>query len=402
MHNLEKPGGSDWANLWDLDPEVVFLNHGSFGACPRAILDVQQQYRAQMEAEPVRFFVRELPGLLDEARTAVAEFVGATPSCVALVPNATSGVNSVLRSHHFEPDDEILIFDHVYNAVRNVAHFVTERSGAHVRTVPIPFPIDDPALVVERVLNAVTSRTVLAVLDHITSPTGLVMPMEALVRELRERGVETLVDGAHCPGQLDLNLDQLGAAYYVGNCHKWMCTAKGSALLYVRSDLQNKVRPSAISHGANMPTGKHSRYRMEFDWTGTLDPTAYLTIPHAIQFFEERVPGGWSGLRRMNRQLALETRSLLANRLGVEVPAPESMIAFLSAVELPDGEAKQPDSPLYTDPLQDTLLHRYGVEVPIVPWPAPPNRLIRTSSQLYNTLAQGEFLASALQEALNG
>ena len=223
-----------------------------------------------------------------------------------------------------------------------------------------------------------------------------------LVSGLRDRGVETLVDGAHAPGQLNLCLDELGAAYYVGNCHKWMCTPKGAALLYVRPDLKEGVRPAIISHGANMSTTKNSRYRLEFDWRGTVDPTAYTAIPSAIRFFDELLPGGWEQMRTMNRELALETRLILNSALGSDLPCPDSMVAFLAAVPIPDGAAKEPDSPLYTDPLQDELFHRYRVEVPIVPWPAPPKRLVRTSSQLYNSREQGQFLASALKEALSG
>ena len=186
------------------------MNHGSFGACPAELLASQQRLRAQMEYEPVRFFVRELPSLMDEAPSGLAEFVGAEIDSIALLPNATTGINAVLRSYPFEAGDEILIIDHVYNAVRNAADYVAARAGAHVRTVSIPFPIEDPEIVVENIVRAVTPRTSLAILDHITSPTGLVMPMARLVSELRHRGVETLVDGAHAPGQLELSLKELG------------------------------------------------------------------------------------------------------------------------------------------------------------------------------------------------
>jgi isopenicillin-N epimerase len=265
-----------------------------------------------------------------------------------------------------------------------------------MRTIAIPFPIEGPDVVVERTLAAVGDRTVLAVLDHITSPTGLVMPISELVGELRARGVETLVDGAHAPGQVDLDLDRLGAAYYIGNCHKWLCTPKGSGLLYVRADLRSFVRPLTISHGANIATTRRSRFLLEFDWVGTTDPTAALTIPDAIDFMAGLVPGGWPAIRERNRALALESRRILTDALGVAAPAPESMMASLAAVEIADGEARVPDSPLATEPLQDRLLQEYGIEVPIVPWPAPPKRLVRTSAQLYNSLDEIRYLAQAL------
>lgn len=397
---LELPKPAELNSLWGLDPDVVFLNHGSFGACPTEVLRCQRRYQDRMESEPVRFFVRELPDLLDQARQRLAAFVGADASSLVFVPNATNGVNAVLRSFPLDVGDEIVIFDHVYNAVRNTVDFVANRAGACVRTVEVPFPIHDSDIVIESVLKVVNSKTVLAVLDHITSPTGLVMPLEELVPALKERGVETLVDGAHAPGQLALTLDQLGAAYYVGNCHKWMCAPKGAALLYVRPDRQEWVRPTVISHGAKVKTTHRSRFHLEFDWCGTMDPSAYLTVPDAIDFIDRCVPGGWAEVRQRNRRLALQSRRVLMQALQLEAPCPESMVAFLAALPLPAGRSNDSNAPLATDPLQDMLFYNHRIEVPIIPWPTPPNRLLRTSSQLYNTIDQAEYLARALLESL--
>ncbi len=392
-------GGSELAGHWGLDPEVDYLNHGSFGACPTAVLDAQARWQRRIEREPVLALHRELEQHLDRAREALARFVGARSDDLAFVPNATAGVNTVLRSLRFEPGDEIVVSDQEYNATRNAVDFVAQRSGARVVAVALPFPIASPEVVLERVLAAFTPRTKLLVVDHITSPTGLVLPIERLVREARERGVETLVDGAHGPGHVSLALEALGAAYYTGNCHKWMCTPKGAALLHVRRDLQALIRPLAISHGANSRRTDRSFFRLEFDWPGTHDPSPWLVIPDAIEQVARLAPGGWSEVRRRNRELTLWARERVCAALGVALPAPESMIGCLAALPLPDrvGPAHEP---LGLDPLQVALFERHAIEIPVFPWPASPRRVIRLSAQLYNRREQYERLGSVLRAEL--
>ncbi len=386
---------------WTLDPEITFLNHGSFGACPRPVLALQAELRARLERQPVQFMARELEGRLDEARAALATFVRALPADLAFVPNATSGVNAVLRSLVFAPGDELLTTNHAYGACRNALHFVAERSGATVVTAQVPFPLDGPDAVVEAVLARVTPRTRLALLDHVTSPTGLVWPIAELVQALAERGVETLVDGAHAVAMLPLDVSAIGAAYYAGNCHKWLCAPKTAGFLHVRRDLQPLIRPLAISHGARLQRADRSRFLLEFDWTGTVDPTAALAVPEAIRFLGALLPGGWPALRAHNRDLALAGRRLVCEALEVAAPAPESMIGSLAAVPIRDGSPLPPTSALYCDPLQDALREEAGIEVPIVPWPAPPRRLIRISAALYNSVADYERLAVALPALLD-
>jgi isopenicillin-N epimerase len=251
-------------------------------------------------------------------------------------------------------------------------------------------------------VNAVTPRTRLALLDHVTSQTGLVLPIARLVRELDAMGVDTLVDGAHAPGMIDLNIDAIGAAYYTGNCHKWLCAPKGAGFLHVRSDRRETIRPLVISHGANSTRTERSRFHLEFDWVGTDDPTAMLCVPEAIRFMGSLLPGGWDELRAHNRALVLKGRDIVCRALDIASPCPDEMIGSLASMPLAPGSADPPASALYADPLQAVLLERWGIEVPVIPWPAPPRRLIRISAQLYNSSEEYELLAEALRELFGG
>ena len=390
---------SRWAALWPLDPAVTFLNHGSYGACPTEILRHQAALRAELEAEPVRFLGRELEGRLDAARAALGAFVGADPDDLAFIANATGGVNAVVRSLSLAAGDEILTTDHAYAACRNTLDYVAGRAGARVVVATIPFPVASPQQVVDAVLARATPRTRLALVDHVTSPTGLILPIARIVAELAARGVETLVDGAHAPGMVPLDLRGLGAAYYSANCHKWLCTPKGSAFLWVRRDRQADVHPLTISHGAKGERAGRTRFRLEFDWTGTQDPTAWLTVPMAIDYLAGLVPGGWAALMARNRALALEARRLLGAAVGTPAACPEEMIGSLASVILPDSVTTETGWRV-PEPLQARLFDGHAIEVPIMRWPAPPRRLIRVSAQLYNDATQYARLAEALRKEL--
>ena len=384
---------------WWLDRRITFLNHGSFGACTKDVLDFQNQLRIRLEREPIAFMVRELEPLLDKARAALAKFVGARARDLVFVPNATSGVNAVLRSLTFKAGDELLVTDHEYNACRNVLDFVAKRSGAKVVIARIPFPVSGEDQTITAILDLVTRRTRLALLDHVTSQTALVFPLGKIVPELEARGVRVLIDGAHAPGMVPLNLTKLGASYYTGNCHKWICAPKGAALLHVREDRQPGVRPAVISHGANSPRTDRSRFLIEFGWAGTWDPTAMLSVPSALDFMGSCLPGGWPAVMKRNRELALSARKILCEALHCDLPCPDSMVGSIASIQLSDaGSSKPPKTPLYLDALQEKLFRDFEIEVPIIPWPAPPKRLLRLSAQLYNALPDYEKLARALVE----
>jgi isopenicillin-N epimerase len=388
-------------NPWPLDPKVVFLNHGSFGSCPLPVLEFQRGLRDRMERQPLQFLGRDLEPLLDEARAALARFVGAQPDNLVFVPNATSGVNTVLQSLKCAPGDEWIVTDHEYNACRNALEFAAARAGAKVVVAQVPFPFESTDQIMEAILSCVTPRTRLALIDHITSQTGVILPVERLVKELAARGVDTLVDGAHGPGMVPLDLEQLGAAYYTGNCHKWLCSPKASALLHVRPDRQQFIHPLSISHGLTSQRKDRSRFLIEFAWPGTTDPTACLSVPEAIRFMATLAPGGWPEIMARNHAQAVEGRRILCQALDIPTPCPEDGLGSMASVPLPDArEQGRGAQPLYIDPLQDELLARYNIEVPVMPWPRFPKRLLRIAAQLYNTREQWQLLAGALREML--
>jgi isopenicillin-N epimerase len=398
------PSRSPLAAEWTLDPGVDFLNHGAFGACPRAVLQAQSELRAEMERQPVAFFVDRLPLLLDAARERLAAFLGADPDGMVAVVNTTSGVSAVLRSlaTALGPGDELLTTDHAYNACRNALDFVAGATGARVVAVPVPFPVSGPEEVAAVVLAAATSRTRLALLDHVTSPTGLVLPAAELIAELAARGIDTLLDAAHAPGMLPLDLRALGAAYVTGNCHKWLCAPKGAAFLWAREDRRDRVRPLVVSHGHNVRRPGRTRMHDEFDWPGTDDPTPFLSVPAALDTVGGMVPGGWVEVMRRNRELALAARRLLAAAIGCASPAPEAMVGSLAALPLPSTDAP---AAYGADPLEGALGTR-GFVLPIFAWPPPSaarpagGRVLRVSAQLYNDIGQYERLAASLRELL--
>lgn len=388
----------DFIALWSLDPAVSFLNHGSYGACPIKILEAQDGYRHQLEAEPVRFFLREHEAAMDRARRELAGFVGADPDDVVFVHNATSGVNTVLRSLTFERGQELLTTTHAYAACRNSLEWTAARCGAKVTIAEVPFPISSPELVLEAVLCRVSSRTKLALLDHVTSPTGLVFPIARLVAELERRGVETLVDGAHAPGMVPLDLRGIGAAYYAGNFHKWVCAPKGAAFLHVRRERQSAIVPLTISHGASSHRTDRSPFRLQFDINATDDPTAYLCAADAIRYLGGLLPGGWKELMDRNRRLALAARTRLCTRLGIEPPAPDEMLGSMAAIPLRESSDAAPVYSAAIDPLQERLFQSFKIEVPVWAWPAAPKRLFRVSAHLYNRIGQYDYLADALAQ----
>jgi isopenicillin-N epimerase len=397
MNGGDLPAPSEFACHWVLDPAVVFLNHGSFGACPREVLEAQSRYRAQMEAEPVRFLTCELEPLLDASRKRLARLLNAGPDDLAFVFNATTGVNAVVRSIALQPGDELLTTSHDYNACRNALEAAARRAGARVVVAPVPFPLRGDEEVVNAVLSRVTARTRLAMIDHVTSPTAVIFPITRIVRALEERGIDTLVDGAHAPGMLPIDLAALRPAYYTGHCHKWLCAPKGSGFLYVRADRQERIQPTTISHGYNTPRPGRRAFHDRFDWVGTIDPTAWICVGDAIQWCDALVSGGNQELMRRNHALAVQGREILCEALAVRPPCPDTMIGSMATIPLPPALSTPPLPADKTDPLPARLLDQFGIEVPILRWGEPARPWVRISAYAYNTVAQYRYLAAALK-----
>ncbi|MFT3706800.1 MAG: aminotransferase class V-fold PLP-dependent enzyme [Archangium sp.] len=373
-------------DAWALDDSIHFWNHGSFGATPKAVLAKQTELRTRLESEPVRFMARELEPLIDQARVRVAEFIGAQPQDLVFVANATSGVNAVLRSLDFDVGDELVTTSHGYNACTNVLHHVAEQTGAKVLIAAVPFPVESAAVLAQSIRAVITERTKLVLLDQISSPTALIFPVDELVKEFEARGIAVLVDAAHAPGQVPLHLDRTGASFTTGNLHKWVCAPKSVAFLHVRRELQSKIRPPVISHGANSRRTDRSRFQLEFDWMGTADPTPALSVPTALDTLGSLLPGGWPALMKANHDGVVAARAKVLEVLGVEAPCPPELLGAMASIPVPCPEAG----------LQQRLFDEFHVEIPVIPR-GPKQTLVRLSMQRHVREADLDALLAAFR-----
>src|SRR5215813_1000308 len=332
--NAEIRYGRNLRQLFRLDEAATFLNHGSFGLTPLTVLAAQEALRAEMERQPVQFLSRtNLQPRLRAAAAQLAAFLGAAGEDLAFVDNATTGVNAVLRSIILKPGDDVLITDHTYPAVRNAVRFVCERAGARMIEAKLPFPAESPDGIVAAVTSVLTDRTRLAVFDLISSASAIIMPVPALARACRDGGARVLVDAAHGPGMVDLDLPALGADWVTGNAHKWLFAPKGCALLWAAKGAQQDLHPTVISHGFEQG------FADEFDWTGTRDPTAWLAAPSALAFYRSM---GDEALRGRNHALAVAAAELLAKQWGTEAGAPPAMLGAMAVVRLPGRSPATP------------------------------------------------------------
>jgi isopenicillin-N epimerase len=355
--------------LWGLDHSRLIVNHGSYGATPLAVLARQDDWRRRMEAAPTLFMNAELPAALRAAATAVGAAIGAAGDDIALVDNATAAVNAILSSLPFAPGDEILVTDHTYGAVLKAASHVAARSGAVIVSRALPFPEPTPASLLAAFTGGLTARTRLVIVDHITSPSALVLPLAEIVAACREAGAAVLVDGAHGPGQVEIDLGALGADWYVGNGHKWWMGAKGAGFLWAAPERQAGLHPTIISHGYG------AGFLAEFDWTGTRDWSAALVLPDAIAFHGRL---GGVALMAANRALAREAATRLAARFGTRLAAPAECEAAMSSVELPFGHGARPEQ---AQALRASLIE-LGCDVPV--HALGGSLWLRLSAQAYN------------------
>jgi isopenicillin-N epimerase len=383
------PTGASPLERWALRSDLVHLNHGSFGGCLRSTLDAANEIRARVEASPMRFYVLDWQDEIDRARAALAAFLHADAETLVPIQGATHGTAVALQaavSMGLSAGDEIVTTRDVYRAAGNQLARVAEAIGARIVSVPVPSPFDPDALVAA-VTSAITPRTKLALFDHITSATALVFPLLRMLEPYAARSIPVIVDGAHAPGEIDLDIERTlatGATWYVGNHHKWMCAPKASGFLAIAPSAAAHTAPLVTSHGATTSYGPPNRLHAEHDWAGTYDPSALLSVPHAIEAVAVE-GGGWPAVRARNHTLALAMRE----RLGGAILAPDASIGtmFTAPIDLPAGVA-----PLA---IEKRLLAA-GWEVPIVDRTAGP--LVRVCAHLYNHLEQIDELRRALAE----
>jgi len=372
----------------------MYLDHGAFGGCPIRVMETQEEIRRAIEADPHDFFERRYPAAIEGAKTALAKFVNADVRGLVLMTGTTQAVNVVVQSQRFSVGDEILTTSHMYSSVAMLLDFMATRDGAKVVVAEVPFPIRTKKEIFQSIMSCVTDRTKFALIDHVPSRTALIFPVEEIVAAMAVRGIDTLVDGAHVPGMIPLDISKINAAYYVGNCHKWMCTPRGVGFIHIRADRINCIKPLVIArspHAAN-PT-VHDTLEHQFDWQGTFDPSAWLSLPTSINFLENIVAGGHAGLINMNKGLAIESGKLICNRLGIEFPCDQELVTSMFSIPLPDSPGPPSVGML---PIQLTLWEKHQIEVPIYAWPAHPKRVLRISCQAHNFLQQYASFADIL------
>ena len=378
-------------DLFLLDPEIIFLNHGSFGATPRPVLNAYQNWQRKLEKQPVKFLAVDLFDHLEFARNSLANYLYTEPEYLAFIPNATFGVNVVARSLNFKNGDEILTSNHEYGACENAWQYVCNQTGAILIRQDIPLPLSEEGEIIDRIFSRVTNHTKLIFISHITSPTAIRFPIEEICRRARELGILTFVDGAHAPGQIDVNLNKIQPDFYTGNCHKWMLAPKGAGFLYANLDVQDFIEPLVVSWGwgGNPDYSSGSRFHDNLQWWGTHDPSAFLSVPEAINFQKKY---DWNLIRENCRSMVIETRKKIASLTGMDQICPDTRnwINQMFISRLPTY--------IQADELKRYLYKNYSIEVPVITW--NDHKFIRVSIQGYNTHEDLSTLLVALDEFL--
>ena len=382
-----------------LAPNVIFLNHGSFGACPKPVFETYQGWQRELESQPVEFLGRRSDGLLDEAREVLGEYLACHADDLVYIPNASVGMNMVARSIPLKAGDEILSTDHEYGAVDLLWTFICEKTGATYIRQPMPLPMTTPEAFIEQFWSAVTPRTKVISISHITSPTALIFPIAEIIKRAREQAIYTVIDGAHAPSQLPLNMTELDPDFYAGNCHKWLCAPKGAGFLYARRDLHDMIDPLVVSWGYQPCSGQSvggglvlssatTRLVQHNQYQATRDIAAYLSVPAAIDFQRQN---NWDEIRARCHQLAIETRARVSELTELPIIAPDNWIGQMFTAPLPDT--------INADQFKFRLYDQFNIEVPIVVWNNKP--YIRISFQAYNTQADADALIDALKIMLD-
>jgi len=379
-----------------LDPGVTMLNGASYGCVPAVVRDAQHELARRIELDPVRFYKHDLERYCDHARQAIARLVNCDAGDLALMPNGTFAVSSVLLSLGLGPGDEVVVTDHEYQATVNELGRVCAATGARVVTARLPFPRITPEAACDAVVSSITDRTRLVVCSHITSATSLVLPIGAIIERARAKGVDVLVDGAHGPGQVPIDLHSWRPAYYAASCHKWLGASKGTGFLYADPGRQKRLKPAVLSCRTHAVRPERKAFLCDFDYVGTEDRTGNLVLPVAIEHLSHQHPGGLIGLQQRNSAVAIAGARRVADAAGIGTLAPESMTASMVSIPLPVPEGGVQPGAVYDDQLWDRLRLEHSIQAPAWGLPGVHPRLMRVSCQWYNTPEDFDRLASVL------
>lgn len=391
------PKYSDYAKHWNLDPKIVFLNHGSFGATPAKVLEKQSEYRRMMEYEPVHFFMDIMPELYDISKRSLSEFLGAEPDNMVFVQNTTTGVNQILNSFPVKQGDEWLVSSHAYGACKNAMEHYAGKHKIRLQVADIPFPFENDEAILKAIEQKISKNTRLMLIDHVSSATGSIFPVTGIIELLRSKGIKVLIDGAHAPGMMDVNIEETGADFYVGNCHKWLCAPKGSAFMFAKEEYRDIVKPLVISHFNDTDINGPSHWANQYMWDGTHDFSQYFCVKDSIEFMNGIHDKGWKGIMDHNHKMAWQAARIISDSTGFELPVSERYIGSMVTIPVPDGEEGFPkfnENP----PLKRKLFEKYHIQIPVYTFPAVPRQWIRISAQLYNSLEQYEYLAEILSK----
>lgn len=372
-----------------LDPDVIFLNHGSFGATPRPVFERYQMWQRELEKQPVEFLGRKASPLLSTARASLAEYLGTRCDNLVFVTNVTEAINITARSLALAEGDEVLTSDMEYGAIDRTWRFLAQKQGFKYINQPVSVPVQNPEQVIQDIWSGVTGRTRVISLSHISSPTAMIFPVKEICRRARNQGILTLIDGAHVPGQIDLNLDDIDADFYGGNCHKWLCAPKGAGFLFAAPRVQHLIQPLIVSWGWQSEAPGQSQFVDYLEWTGTRDISAFLAVPDAIQFLKTH---DWPRVRQACYSLASQAIAQISSLTGLSplYPADSDLFAQMATARLPDS----------VDPvaLHDALWSQFHIEIPLINWNG--RKLIRFSFQAYNSEEDLNSLIAALQKLL--
>jgi isopenicillin-N epimerase len=378
-------------DIFLLDPEITFLNHGSFGACPKPVFSDYQRWQCILEHQPVEFLGRKVLGFLAEARERLGQFLGCSGTDLVYFPNPTTAVNMVVRNLDLKPGDEILSSDHEYGAMNRTWRYYCNKTGARYIQTHVSLPVNSHEEIVESFWKGVTKRTRVIFLSHITSPTALIFPVEQICKRAREAGILSIIDGAHAPGQIDLDLEKIGADIYTGACHKWMMSPKGASFLYARKEVQEWLDPLVVSwgYGSEPGYGSGNQFIDFHEWQGTRDPACFLTVPSSIEFMEKNY---WEDVSQECRILAINARRMINALTGLPSICPEEggWLGQMIGIRLPE---------VYPKWIQKRLYEDFKIEVPVMSWNGQV--ITRVSIQAYNTVEDVEKLVSALQDLLS-